>query len=120
MGGWTIALTAAILIGYAAFSRRLKGTVVTAAMVSVVLGYVLGTNGLDALRTGLTPVGIRLLAEATLALVLFTDAADLDTRALVRESSVPVRLLALGLPLTIILGTVVACRCFRDSGCSRH
>ncbi len=116
MGGWTIALTAAILIGYAAFSRRLTGALITAAMVFVVAGYALGTNGLDALRTGLTPGGIRVLAEATLALVLFTDAADLDTRALTRESSVPLRLLGIGLPLTIIIGTLVALPLFPGLG----
>ena len=46
---------------------------------------------------------VRALAEATLALVLFCDAARIDLRLLRREVGVPVRLLGIGLPLTIAL-----------------
>ena len=47
------------------------------------------------------------LSEATLVVVLFTDASRIDVRALRREYSVPVRLLSVGLPLTIVAGAVV-------------
>ena len=47
---------------------------------------------------------VKLLAEATLALVLFADAALIDLRALRRENAVPLRLLGIGLPLTIVAG----------------
>ena len=47
---------------------------------------------------------MRVLAEATLALVLFADASRIDLGALRRTVGVPVRLLGLGLPLTIVLG----------------
>jgi NhaP-type Na+/H+ or K+/H+ antiporter len=46
------------------------------------------------------------LAEATLALVLFSDASRVDITKLRREFSVPGRLLAVGLPLTIVAGTL--------------
>ena len=49
---------------------------------------------------------VRTLAEATLALVLFCDASRIDLRELRREVGVPVRLLGIGLPLTIALGAV--------------
>jgi NhaP-type Na+/H+ or K+/H+ antiporter len=48
------------------------------------------------------------LAEATLALVLFCDASRIDLRELRGEVGVPVRLLAIGLPLTIALGAAAA------------
>jgi sodium/hydrogen antiporter len=48
------------------------------------------------------------LAEATLALVLFSDAARIDLRALRDGYALPARLLAIGLPLTIVAGTAVA------------
>jgi sodium/hydrogen antiporter len=51
---------------------------------------------------------VRALAEATLALVLFCDASRIDLRLLRREVGVPVRLLGIGLPLTIALGAVAA------------
>ena len=48
------------------------------------------------------------MAEATLALVLFCDASRIDLGQLRREVGVPVRLLGIGLPLTIALGAVAA------------
>ena len=47
---------------------------------------------------------IRGLAEVTLALVLFTDAAGADMGVLKKTSGLPTRLLLIGLPLTILLG----------------
>ena len=51
---------------------------------------------------------MRLLAEVTLTLVLFTDAARIDMTALRHEYAVPLRLLGIGLPLTIIAGWALA------------
>src|SRR5205085_12376926 len=46
------------------------------------------------------------VAEATLTVVLFSDASRIDLRSLRRDHVVPVRLLAIGLPLTIVAGAV--------------
>jgi NhaP-type Na+/H+ or K+/H+ antiporter len=48
---------------------------------------------------------VKRLAEVTLTLVLF-DAARISLRALRHEFAVPLRLLAIGLPLTILAGTL--------------
>ena len=53
-----------------------------------------------------------LLAEATLALVLFSDASRINLRELRRGANVPVRLLGIGLPLTILLGALAAAATF--------
>ena len=45
---------------------------------------------------------VRTLAEATLAVVLFADASRIKLRVLRREYAVPLRLLGIGLPLTIV------------------
>ena len=50
--------------------------------------------------------GVSLLAEATLAVVLFNDASRIDLRALRRSYSIPARLLGIGLPLTIVAGAI--------------
>ena len=50
---------------------------------------------------------MKLLAEATLTLVLFADASRISLRTLRQEYSVPLRLLGIGLPLTIVAGTLV-------------
>ena len=55
---------------------------------------------------------MRSLAEATLALVLFCDASRVDLGQLRREVGLPVRLLGIGLPLTIALGAVAASAIF--------
>ena len=48
-----------------------------------------------------------LLAEATLALVLFSDATRIDIKALANGWQLPARLLGIGFPLTVIAGIVV-------------
>ena len=55
-----------------------------------------------------------MLAEATLTLVLFADASRIDLRLLRREVGVPVRLLGIGLPLTIVAGTFAAALVFPE------
>ena len=47
---------------------------------------------------------MRTLAELTLALVLFTDAANANLSVLKKAFHIPQRLLLIGLPLTILLG----------------
>ena len=59
---------------------------------------------------------VKLLAEGTLAVVLFGDAARIDLRALREQLSVPARLLGIGLPLTIIAGFVAALVVFGTLG----
>ena len=105
---WTLAAVAAVVLGYTAFSRRLDGTVVTTAIIFVGAGVALGSDALGLIEV--TPTGhvVKALAEATLGLVLFADASRIDIGALRREATVPVRLLGIGLPLTIVAGVLVA------------
>ncbi len=112
MEEWTLTAIGLVLVGFAMISRRLTGTVVTPAMVFVGVGLLLGNAGLDVLGSDSSLGSIRLLAEATLALVLFSDASAIDTRALRREAGMPIRLLGIGLPLTIVLGSLVAVALF--------
>jgi sodium/hydrogen antiporter len=104
---WALAAIAVALLAYAAISGRIAGTPVTAAMVFTAVGLLVGTEALGLVE--LAPEGetVKLLAEATLALVLFADASRIDVGALRGELSVPARLLGIGLPLTIIAGFVV-------------
>jgi NhaP-type Na+/H+ or K+/H+ antiporter len=107
MGGSSLVVVAAAFLFYAVLSRRLDGTPLTAAMIFLVAGFVLGDEGLGWLHLGVDQEGVRGLAEATLAVVLFTDASRIDLHTLRREYGVPTRLLAVGLPLTILAGAVV-------------
>ena len=50
---------------------------------------------------------IRIVAEATLAIVLFTDAANLKLSRFRHEISWPFRMLVIGLPLAVAIGAAV-------------
>jgi NhaP-type Na+/H+ or K+/H+ antiporter len=111
---WALALVALALLGVAAVSRRLAGTPITPAILFVAFGLVVGPEVLDGIDLSSSGATVRTLAEATLALVLFSDASRIDLGALRRTVDVPVRLLGIGLPLTIALGAVAAAAVFGE------
>ena len=110
--GWQLATVGLALLLVAAISRQLSATPVTPPMVMVAIGVLAGPLVLDDITVGPTSGTVRTLAEATLAVVLFSDSSRIDLRALRREISMPVRLLGVGLPLTIAAGTLVAAALF--------
>ena len=103
-----LALLAAIGMAYALVSSRLERTVLTSAIVFLTAGILLGDAVFGWFQIEADGGVLRLIAEATLALVLFSDAAQIDLRTLRRELAVPARLLGIGLPLTIVAGTLAA------------
>ena len=109
---WSLAVIAVSLIGVGAVSRRIAGTSVTPAILFVGIGLIVGTRALDLLEVSPTGGSVKLLAEATLTVVLFADASRIDLRTLRREYNVPARLLGFGLPLTIALGALLAAALF--------
>ncbi len=92
------------ILGFGLISRRVQTSVLTPPIVFVALGLVV--SGILDLDVGESLV--HTLAELTLVLVLFTDASRIDLKLLRRQHDLPVRLLALGMPLTVILGTLAA------------
>jgi sodium/hydrogen antiporter len=111
---WSLTTVALALIAVAAVSKRLSGSPITPAIVFVSIGLIVGPKVLDEINIASTSSTERALAEATLALVLFSDASSIDLRALRRGASVPLRLLGIGLPLTIALGALVAAVTFGE------
>ncbi len=105
---WTLTFVALALIAVAAVSKRLSGSPITPAILFVSIGLLVGPEVLDRINLSSTSSTARALAEATLALVLFADASRIDFGALRRGFPVPVRLLGIGLPLTIALGALAA------------
>ena len=105
---WQLALVALVLLGFAAVSGRLEGTPITAAMVFTAAGLVLGVEALGLVDPEADGLAVKTLAEATLAVVLFSDASRIDLHALRSELGVPARLLGIGLPLTLLAGFVLA------------
>jgi sodium/hydrogen antiporter len=109
---WTLTIVAVALIAVAAVSKRLSGSPITPAILFVSIGLLVGPKILGGIDVSSTSSTVRALAEATLALVLFADASRIDFGKLRRESSVPLRLLGIGLPLTIALGALAAAALF--------
>jgi NhaP-type Na+/H+ or K+/H+ antiporter len=109
---WELAIIAAALLVVAGVSRRLTGTSFTPAMAFVAIGLLVGPLIIDEVTPAPTSATVRTLAEATLAVVLFADASRIKLHVLRREYAVPLRLLAIGLPLTIAVGAVLAAGIF--------
>jgi NhaP-type Na+/H+ or K+/H+ antiporter len=111
---WQLAIVAGAVLAVAAVSRALTGTPVTAAMVFVLIGVLVGPLGLDGIKLSSSSHTVRTLAEATLAVVLFADASRIKLSELRREYAVPARLLGVGLPFTIAFGAVLAAGLFNS------
>ncbi len=101
-----LGILAAVLFAYSLVSRRLDRMAVSAPMVFVAAGILLGPDVLGAIDLELTGETGLLLAEVALVIVLFADAARIDLRVLRGNSNLPGRLLAIGMPLTIGLGVL--------------
>jgi NhaP-type Na+/H+ or K+/H+ antiporter len=103
-----VCLFAIVLFAYSLISRRLEGTIVTAPMVFLAAGLVLGpgVTGLVDLHIGNDAVLV--MSAVTLAILLFTDAVRIDLAALLRNETLPARLLGIGMPLSIIAGGAAA------------
>src|SRR5215204_5725454 len=109
-----LAVLASVVFVFGLVSRRVEGTVLTAPLVFVAAGIVLGPVGLGLVDFTLDDHTVLLLGEITLAIVLFTDAARTNLSALQQNEGFPLRLLGIGMPLTIALGTVVAALVLTD------
>jgi NhaP-type Na+/H+ or K+/H+ antiporter len=107
MGAWSLATIAGTLLAYIALETWRPG-LVPPAIAFTGAGLVLGAEGVGWIDVSPDAGSLRLLAEATLAFVLFSDASRIDLRALRDGYAVPARLLAIGLPLTIAAGAGAA------------
>lgn len=114
-----IGIFSLLVIGYGLVSGRLEGTPVTAPMVFVTTGLVVGATSTLDFGAAISPLSdgdtlalsgrsFLTVAEIALALVLFTDAGRLRLRSIRGNAQLPSRLLLVGLPLTIAATGVVA------------
>jgi len=94
-------------------SKRIEKTILTAPMIFTFAGMgvylILPRLAGREIHNGM----ILMIAEITLALLLFTDATHIDLRKLLKETTFPLRLLGIGMPLTILVGAITAVLLFR-------
>jgi sodium/hydrogen antiporter len=99
-----LTILAAVFIGYSLIAAPLDRRSITAPIVFVLTGLVLGLGSPDWLAGVDDPETVKRIAELTLALLLFADASTLRWRQLREEGNLPIRLLLIGFPLTVLAG----------------
>jgi sodium/hydrogen antiporter len=102
-----LALIAGLVFVWGTLSARLERSDVTAPIAFTIVGLLL-THGLAVLGIAPGRETVKGFAEATLALVLFSDASRVSLRQLTADLGPGARLLGIGLPLSIGLGTGLA------------
>ena len=119
LGVWLLLLVGAFMLAgnlQTSDDGGVQPTLITAPMIFVATGIALGPEALDLLDLEIDEGAVRVLAEATLVLVLFTDAIRIDVMRLRHQIELPARLLAGGLPMTVGLGTLAGLFLFADFG----
>jgi NhaP-type Na+/H+ or K+/H+ antiporter len=93
---------------YVLFSAKLERTIITAPILFTVTGFLIATYFPEWLGNELKLEVFLMMAEVGLVMILFSDATRLNIKALKSFGFLPVRLLSVGMLLTILLGGVTA------------
>jgi NhaP-type Na+/H+ or K+/H+ antiporter len=104
----TIIFAALLIFVYGLISRISERSPITAPMVFAGIGVLVGPMALDLVDVNVGATVVKLIAEITLVIVLFVDASTVNLKKLRMQRGIPVRLLGIGLPLTMALGFAVA------------
>jgi NhaP-type Na+/H+ or K+/H+ antiporter len=111
-----LAVFAVLIVLYGAVAGWLGRRSITMPMVFTGVGLLLGPWGTDILPISPRAEGVEQLTELTLAAILFADASTLSLHDVRQDAGLPARLLGIGLPLTIVAGTVLAFLLFPHEG----
>lgn len=109
-----LAVIAAFLLIYSLIAGRFESKLVNGPLLFLLTGWLLGPGGLELLSLSIDSAGIKLLAELTLVIVLFNDAANTNWQVLLANRQLPIRLLLIGLPLTLLCGALFGHWIFPD------
>lgn len=104
---WVILGILGAFIVYSLLSKVIDRSLLTLPILFMGLGYALSEPLHAAAPPEVLHEGKRLLAEITLVLVLFSDASRVRFARLRQNWKLPSRMLLIGLPLSIALGTLV-------------
>ena len=107
-----LAVLALFIFCYSIVAGRIERAAASGPIVFVVAGLVMGPLGLGWFDGDVGRTQLRVLADLTLATILFIDAANADLATLKRQFRIPSRMLLFGLPGAIFLGTLFAALLF--------
>jgi NhaP-type Na+/H+ or K+/H+ antiporter len=111
-----LAILAAFAFLFSAIAGRNERSAVTGPMIYVLLGLLAGPMVFGVLKLDVQAVELRVIADLTLALVLFIDAANANLSTLRTHAIIPRRMLLIGLPLAIAMGIGAGVVIFPDLG----
>jgi len=111
-----LSVLAGLAFLYSLVASRLEKTPVNGAVIYVAAGMLFGPHILGLVDLPLSDEGLSQLAEIALAVCLFTDSANAKLDVLRSVQAIPIRLLLIGLPLTIVLGVGFAWLLFGELG----
>ncbi len=103
-----LAVLSLFIFCYSLVSGRLERAAASGPIIFVFAGLLMGPLGLGWFDGSSTSIELRLFADLTLALILFIDAANADLGILKQQYRIPLRMLFIGLPCAIFLGTITA------------
>jgi NhaP-type Na+/H+ or K+/H+ antiporter len=109
-----IAILAALIFLYSLISHRLERTIITGPMIFTAAGILLYFLLPDEFGGKIQVKPVLQLMEIALAVVLFTDGTRIRIVDLIGSASIPGRLLAIGMPLVILAGTITAVLMFTE------
>lgn len=99
-----LGLIALFVAAFGLVSALAARSLITGAMAFVAFGILIGPEGVDLLGLEVDAAILEVLAEVTLAIVLFTDATRIEPRVARRDGQIPGRLIGIGMPLTVAAG----------------
>ena len=99
---------AVLVVGYSVVSEQVNRHYAAPALIFLLLGMALGPFGLHLLDAGPGTEGYTVLAELALTVILFNQAANLNFHRIRLHARVTLRLLIVGVPLTVVMGAVTA------------
>ena len=107
-----LAILALFVFCYSMIAGRVERAAASGPIVFVAVGFLMGPLVLAWFDGDVSNTELRVLADLTLALILFIDAANADLGVLKRQFRIPSRMLLFGLPGVILLGTIAAALLF--------
>jgi len=105
-----------LVVLYALFAAKLDHMSVTMPMIFIVFGAVLGPHGFGFLQNTMEWLTVERFVELTLVLLLFADASTLSFHQVSEDRMLPARLLIIGMPLTIVIGSLFVMALFPGEG----
>jgi NhaP-type Na+/H+ or K+/H+ antiporter len=109
-----LAVLVLFAFAYSVVAGRVERSAVTGPIIFIAFGLIAGPFGFGFLDMDVQNVELRVVADLTLALVLFIDAANADLNVLRSHAKIPRRMLLIGLPLCIALGAATGLAIFPD------